>query len=49
MVYYEKTLDVFRKSIYDHISKQYSDDMSDKQVVRMIKYNHAKWRKNNMA
>jgi|TARA_R100000149_G_C5869277_1_gene133468 hypothetical protein len=35
--------------IYDHIKKQYNPNMTDDQVIEMVKKNHAKWRKNNMA
>ena len=35
--------------VYDHISEQYNDNMSSDQIVKMIKDNHAKWRKNNMG
>jgi hypothetical protein len=34
--------------IYDHIKDQYNPNMSDEQVVAMVKKNHAKWRKNGM-
>ena len=34
--------------IYDHIKKQYNPNMTDEQVVAMVKKNHAKWRKNGM-
>lgn len=35
--------------IYDHINKQYKPEMTDKEVIAMVRKNHAKWRKNGMA
>ncbi len=34
--------------VYDHIKKQYKSNMSDNEVIAMVKKNHAKWRKNGM-
>lgn len=35
--------------VYDHIKKQYKPNMSDDEVIAMVKKNHAKWRKNGMG
>ena len=35
--------------IYDHINKQYKPEMTDQEVIAMVKKNHAKWRKNGMG
>jgi len=35
--------------IYDHIDKQYNEDMSNDEILSMIKTNHSKWKKNNMG
>lgn len=35
--------------IYDHIDKQYNEDMSNDEILSMIKANHSKWKKNNMG